>query len=185
MVLSTVAELVPRTPHGNDPSDATEDDMRWTAGSVIVLFTANCWAQENREFNDLIGVWAHNSAACSDYTNGKVDRLPDRASKTPYELIGICANGIDLLYQPVGCRTNAANVSAVSKFEVDSTCSVKDYEAEQGHFRIEVTGPNSISFHESDFTGNFSIFGDYVRCEHHYLCSERVNEIGGPTGGNR
>lgn len=185
MVLSKVVELGAQAPHGDDAPDAREDDMRWTAGLAIVLLTTNCWAQENGEFSDLIGVWAHNSAACSDYTSGKVDRLPDRASKTPYELIGICANGIDVLYQPVGCRTKASNVPGVRRIEVDSTCSVKDYEAEQGHFRIEVTGPNSISFHESDFTGNFSISGDYVRCERHYLCSERVNEIGGPAGGNR
>jgi hypothetical protein len=62
---------------------------------------------------------------------------------------------------------------------------VKDYDSEESHFRIEVSGPDSISFHEEDFTGNFSISGDYVRCERHYLCSERVNEIGGPAGGNR
>jgi hypothetical protein len=159
--------------------------MRGIAGIAVVLFSANCWAQENGEFNDLIGVWAHNKVACSDYTSGKVDRLPDRASKTPYELIGICANGMDLLYQPVGCRTKISNVPGVSRIEVDSTCSVKDYDSEEGHFRIEVTGPDSIVFHEEDFTGNFSIRGDYVRCEHHYLCGERVNEIGGPAGGNR
>ncbi len=70
--------------------------MRWRAALALVLFSTTCCAQENGEFNDLIGVWAHNSAACKDYTSGKVDRLPDRISKTPYELIGICANGIDL-----------------------------------------------------------------------------------------
>jgi hypothetical protein len=159
--------------------------MRWTAGLAIVLLSSNCWAQENGEFGDLIGVWAHNSAACSDYASGKVDRLPDRASKTPYELIGICANGIELLYQPVGCRTSASKVPGVNRVEVDSTCSVKDYDTERGHFRIEVTGPNSISFHESDFKGNFLISEDYVRCEHHYQCSERVNELSGAAGGNR
>jgi len=92
-----------------------------------------------REFKDLVGVWAHTSAACSDYTSGKVDRLPDRVSKTPYELIGICTNGVELLYQPVGCRTNASNVEGVPRVEVDSLCSVKDYAPKGGHFRIEAT----------------------------------------------
>jgi hypothetical protein len=155
--------------------------MRWIAGIAIVFFATACWAQENGEFKDLVGVWAHTSAACSDYTSGKVDRLPDRVSKTPYELIGICTNGVELLYQPVGCRTNASNVEGVPRVEVDSLCSVKDYEPQGGHFRIEVNGPNSISFHEADFTGNFSISGDYVRYERHYLCSDRVNDIDAPA----
>jgi hypothetical protein len=156
--------------------------MKWMAGIAIVLLGTACRAQESGEFNDLVGVWAHTSAACTDFTSGKVDRLPDRASKTPYELIGICANGMALLYQSVGCRTSATNAPAASGVEVDSLCSVKDYEPEGGHFRIEVNGPNSISFQETDFTGNFSISGDYVLCEHHYLCSERVNDIGAPAG---
>ncbi len=159
--------------------------MRWTFGLTFLLLSAQCWAQENGGFNDLVGVWAHNSAACKDYTSGKVDRLPDRASKTPYDLIGICANGIELLYQPVGCQTKVSNVAGASRVDVHSTCSVKDYDPEEGHFRIEVSGPDSISFHEEDFTDNFAISGDYVRCEHHYLCSERVNEIGSPAEGNR
>jgi hypothetical protein len=58
---------------------------------------------------------------------------------------------------------------------------VKDYAPKGGHFRIEVNGPNSISFHEPDFTGDFSISGDYVRCERHYLCSDRVNDIDAPA----
>jgi hypothetical protein len=159
--------------------------MKWIAGLAIVLLPSICWAQENGEFKDLVGVWAHTSAACTDYTSGKVDRLPDRVSKTEYELIGICTNGVDLLYQPVGCRTNATNVEGVPRVEVDSLCSIKDYAPEGGHFRIEVNGPNSISFHEKDFTGNFLISGDYVRCERHYLCSERVNEIDAPAEGKR
>jgi len=88
--------------------------MRWLVRVALILFSTNCWAQENGGFNDLIGVWAHNSAACRDYTSGKVDRLPDRASKTSYELIGICANGIDLLYQPVGCRTKPLASAALA-----------------------------------------------------------------------
>ena len=115
--------------------------MRWAATLALVLSCTACWAQEKGEFDSLTGVWAHNSAACRDYTSGQVDRLPDRTSKTPYELIGIYANGIDLLYLPVGCRTHASNVPGVSRVEVDSTCSVKDYDSEEGHFRIEVTGP--------------------------------------------
>jgi hypothetical protein len=113
--------------------------MRWIAGSAIVFLSTTCWAQEKGEFKDLVGVWAHTSAACSDYTSGKVDRLPDRVSKTPYELIGICTNGVELLYQPVGCRTNASNVEGVPRVEVDSLCSVKDYAPKGGHFRIEAT----------------------------------------------
>jgi hypothetical protein len=159
--------------------------MRWIAAIALMLSGAPCLAQENGEFKDLVGVWAHTRAACADYTSGKVDRLPDRASKTPYELIGICATGVDLMYEPVGCRTKAANVPGVKSVEVDARCSVKDYELENAHFHIEVEGPNSISFHESDFTGNFSIAGDYVRCEHHYLCSERVNEIEAPGESGR
>ena len=158
---------------------------RITSMTAIILLSTGCWGQENREFNELIGVWAHNDAACKEYTSGKVDKLPDRASKTPYELIGICANGLELLYQPVGCRTNASRIPDASEIEVHSSCSVKDYDSEKGHFRIEVSGPNSIAFHEPDFTGNFSISGDYVRCEHHYVCSDRVKEIGDSAGGNR
>ena len=155
--------------------------MIWIAGLAIVFLSTTCLAQEKGEFKDLVGVWAHSSAACSDYTSGKVDRLPDRVSKTPYELIGICTNGVELLYQPVGCRTNASNVEGMPRVEVDSLCSVKDYAPKGGHFRIEVNGPNSISFHEPDFTGDFSISGDYVRCERHYLCSDRVNDIDAPA----
>jgi len=157
--------------------------MKRITGIAAVLLSTACWAEENGEFNDLVGVWAHTSAACTDFSSGKVDRLPDRASKTPYELLGICANGFDLLYQPVGCRTNATQAAGASTVEVDSLCSTKDYPPQGGHFRIEVKGQNAISFHETDFnTGYFWISGDYVRCEHHYQCSERVNEIETPAG---
>jgi len=94
--------------------------MRRPVSLALVLLTTNCWAQENGQFNSLIGVWAHTSAACRDYTSGKVDRLPDRASKTTYELVGICANGIELLYQPVGCQTKASNIPGISRVDVRS-----------------------------------------------------------------
>jgi hypothetical protein len=159
--------------------------MRWIAAIAIALLGTPCWAEENGKFGNLIGVWAHTSAACADFSSGKVDKLPDRASQTPYELVGICASGVDLLYQPVGCRTHATQDAGASKVEVDSRCSVKDHEPQAGHFRIDVGGPDSISFHEDDFTGDFAIAGDYVRCERHYTCSERVNELDSPAAGGR
>jgi hypothetical protein len=159
--------------------------MRWIAGIAIALIGSPCWAQDDGKFTDLVGVWAHTAAACADFTSGKVDRLPDRASQTPYELVGICANGIDLLYQPVGCRTDATKGASGNKVDVRSNCSVKDYEPQAGTFGIDVAGPDAIAFHEDDFTGDFSIAGDYVRCERHYTCSERVNELEAPPAGGR
>ncbi len=159
--------------------------MRWIAGIAIALVGAPCWAQEHGKFTDLVGVWAHTSVACAAFSSGEVDKLPDRASQTPYELVGICADGVDLLYQPVGCRTHATKGAGGSKVEVDSLCSVKDYEPQSGHFRIAISGPDSISFREDDFTGDFSIAGNYVRCERHYTCSERVNELDAPAASGR
>jgi hypothetical protein len=159
--------------------------MRWMAGIAVALLGAPCWAQENGKFTDLVGVWAHTSAACADYSSGKVDQLPDRASQTPYELVGICANGLDLLYQPVGCQTHATKAPGGNKVDVASNCSIKDYDPQAGHFGIDVGGPDSISFHEDDFTGDFSIAGNYVRCERHYTCSERVNELAPPAASER
>jgi hypothetical protein len=69
----------------------------------------SCLAEEDEgkpgEFRYLVGVWAPSKATCDKYERGAVDRLGDRASKTRYDLLGICSDGMELLYEAMGVGT--------------------------------------------------------------------------------
>ncbi len=123
---------------------------------------------------DLQGVWAHTPADCRRDLDGEWDRGEiDRVIATSFEKIGICPNGVEILFQPQHCT--ATSVSATSSgLEVRGPCRVKGYHLD-ARFIIKRT-PFGISFNKDDFNANyFWIEGDYVRCSKSYSCTEPLN----------
>jgi hypothetical protein len=113
---------------------------------------------------DLTGIWAHSEADCK-----KFDTENPTTLKT-YELVGICNDGLDLMYQPVRCTASAA-VRRADKLHVAAVCWTKGLYQTRHSIGITIKGGDAISFNESDFDkAAFSITGDYVRCNRYYRC---------------
>ena len=113
---------------------------------------------------DLTGIWAHSSADCQLATNGALDKMSRFDSKR-YQVVGICGDGFDYLQRAFSC--GALNVSkAADVLDVETSCTLKDYDAEKKHVHIKVRDTDSLQF----LDGEFEITGDYVRCTRSYSC---------------
>lgn len=145
----------------------------WRAGAALLWFCLATGAgADPQSAKDLIGIWAHSEADCQTKLSGQLDRGDlSRPEQTPYELVGFCKSGMELLYQPVYCATQ--EIEAVrGGYRWSGTCRVKDYDPRRLQFILKSNGSNAISFDERDFDGSdFSIDGSYVRCSLTYKCA--------------
>jgi hypothetical protein len=118
------------------------------------------------------GIWAHSEADCALKTSGRLDADDvDRVTSSSYELVGICEDGIDLLYQPVNCGTSGA-VRQDDLVELSAACRIKDYVADRRErVLIKVQDPDTILFADP----KFMVFGKYVRCTRSYSCDKAWN----------
>jgi len=133
-----------------------------------------CAGEAATSLADLQGVWAHTPADCKRDLAGEWQRGEiDRVTATSYSKIGICRDGVEMLFQPQHCT--ATSVSATSSgLEVRGPCRVKGSHL-KARFTIKHT-PFGISFNMKDFdAGYFWIEGDYVRCSKSYSCTEPLN----------
>jgi hypothetical protein len=126
---------------------------------------------------ELTGLWAPSKAGCEAILSKEP---PPRSVAKHFGVIGICSNGLEMVYQPVSCSArdlgNKSNVISIA-----AACRTKDYEPIPLRIRISVKNPNVISFSEEDFdTNQFSLEGAYRRCNHTYQCVSRSN-TGGRT----
>lgn len=112
-------------------------------------------------FANLIGTWAHTAEACKIETAEGLDNVTRRQS----EMIGICGNEVDLLYEAFRCTTETVD-KVGAPMELDMACRTKDYEPEKQHVQLKSIGTNALQFS----TPNFAIKGDYVRCSQAYSC---------------
>jgi hypothetical protein len=115
---------------------------------------------------DLTGIWAHSSADCKLANSGALDKMTRFDSKQ-YQVVGICGNGFDYLQRAFSC--GALNVSkAADVLDVETSCTLKDYDPEKKHIHIKVRDADSLQFLDSEF----EIRGDYVRCARSYSCDQ-------------
>ena len=115
------------------------------------------------------GIWAHSDDDCKKKMSGALDKGDlDRVQTSSYELVGICEDGLDMLYQPVNCL--ASDIGKQEDIvEFRASCRIKDYIAdERERVFIKVEDPDHIEFTDKDFM----VFGRYVRCSRSYACEK-------------
>ena len=122
---------------------------------------------------EFTGIWAHSEADCEKKMSGALDKGDmDRVQTSSYELVGICENGLDMLYQPVNCgASQITKQEDMIKFR--AACRIKDYVSDkQDRVLLKVEGKNDILFADPDFM----VFGRYVRCSQTYTCEKAWNQ---------
>jgi formylglycine-generating enzyme required for sulfatase activity len=126
-----------------------------------------------KPLTNLTGIWAHSAADCKVKLSGRLDRPDvDRVTSSSYELVGICGDGVDMLYQPVNCGASDI-ISQGSQIQFAAACRIKDYVADRrNRVLIKVQDPDTILFADP----KFMIFGKYVRCTHAYACAKAWNK---------
>jgi hypothetical protein len=115
------------------------------------------------------GIWAHSEDDCKKKMSGALDKGDlDRVQTSSYELVGICEDGLDMLYQPVNClASDIGKQEDVVEFR--AACRIKDYVADKRErVLIKVDDPDHIEFTDKEFT----VFGRYVRCSRSYECEK-------------
>ena len=118
----------------------------------------------------LTGIWAHSEDDCQKKMSGALDKGDlDRVQTSSYELVGICEDGLDMLYQPVNCGAfDIAKREDVIEFW--AACRIKDYVADKRErVLIKADDPDHIEFTDKDFM----VFGRYVRCSRSYECENQ------------
>lgn len=143
---------------------------------ILSSFTAPAFADPtHKTLADLQGSWARSKADCHADVAGKLARGDiDRVIATSYEMIGICREGIELLFQPQHCTIQSA-VPGAGGLTLSGPCQVKG-QPNPARFTITPLPSGAIRFNEQDFAQNyFSISGDYVRCSRAYTCTEPLD----------
>jgi hypothetical protein len=103
-------------------------------------------------------------------TRGQLDHV-DRVTSSSYEIIGICADGLDLLHQAVSCGASFP-VKQDDLIEFSAACRIKDYVADRRErVLLKVQDPDTILVADTKFT----VFGKYVRCTRAYACDKSWN----------
>ena len=123
-------------------------------------------------FRDYVGVWAHSDADCQAKMSGRLDKDDvDRVTASSYELVGICADGIDMLHQPVNCGASGF-VKQEDLIEFSAACRIKDFvDDRRNRVLLKVQDADTILFADP----KFMIFGRYVRCSRQYTCDKSWN----------
>jgi hypothetical protein len=122
---------------------------------------------------ELTGIWAHSEEDCKMKMSGALDKGDlDRVQTSSYELVGICDDGLDMLYQPVNCGASDI-VKQEELIEFRAACRVKDYVADKRErVLLKVGDSDHIQFADQ----NFMVFGSYVRCSRSYSCEKSWNQ---------
>jgi hypothetical protein len=90
-------------------------------------------------------------------------------------LVGICNDGLDLMYQPVRCAASDV-VRRADKLHFAAVCWTKGLYQTRHSIGVTIKGGDAISFNEFDKV-NFSILGNYVRCNRYYRCDKQVRGL--------
>jgi hypothetical protein len=136
------------------------------SGSVAAL---EGQAESPETLKAFTGIWAHSEDDCKKKMSGALDTGDlDRVQTSSYELVGICEDGLDMLYQPVNClASDIGKQEDVVEFR--ASCRIKDYIAdERERVLIKVDDADHIEFTDKEFM----VFGKYVRCSRSYACEK-------------
>ncbi len=116
---------------------------------------------------ELSGLWAPSKAGCEAILS---DKPPSPSVGKHFGVIGICSNGLEMLYQPVSC--SARDLGRKSDIvQIAASCRIKDYDPVPLRLRISVKDQNNISFFKEDFDPSyFTLEGAYRRCNRTYQC---------------
>jgi hypothetical protein len=122
---------------------------------------------------DFTGIWAHSEADCEKKMSGALDKGDmDRVQTSSYELVGICENGLDMLYQPVNCGASEI-IKEEDMIKFRAACRIKDYVSDKPErVLLKAEGKDDILFADP----NFMVFGRYVRCSQTYTCEKAWNQ---------
>jgi hypothetical protein len=122
---------------------------------------------------DFTGIWAHSEDDCKKKMSGALDAGDlDRVQTSSYELVGICEDALDMLYQPVKCGASGI-VKQEDLIEFRAACRIKDYVADKRQrVLLKVEDADHIQFADQDFM----VFGKYVRCSRTYACEKSWNK---------
>jgi hypothetical protein len=122
---------------------------------------------------DFTGIWAHSEDDCKKKMSGGLDAGDlDRVQTSSYELVGICDDGLDMLYQPVNCGASGI-VKQHELIEFSAACRIKDYVADKRQrVLLKVEDSDHIQFADQEFM----VFGKYVRCSRSYACEKSWNK---------
>jgi hypothetical protein len=122
---------------------------------------------------DFTGIWGHSEDDCKKKMSGALDRGDlDRVQASSYELVGICDDGLDMLYQPVNCGASGI-VKQEDLIEFHAACRIKDYVADKRQrVLLKVEDADHIQFADQEFM----VFGKYVRCSRTYACEKSWNK---------
>jgi hypothetical protein len=128
---------------------------------------------EGESLKDFTGIWAHSEDDCKKKMSGALDKGDlDRVQTSSYELVGICDDGLDMLYQPVNCGASGI-VKQNDLVEFSAACRIKDYVADKRQrVLLKVQDPDTILFADQEFM----VFGRYVRCSRTYSCEKSWNK---------
>jgi len=163
------------------------DGRRALSGRLLAALTVSAvllctvWPSEGRalegnvesveSLKDLTGLWAHSEADCKTELSGALKHA-DRATGASYEFVGICADGVDMLYQPVNCGASDI-VKQGDLIEFSAACRIKDYVAKKRQrVLLKVENADRIMFADP----KFMIFGRYQRCNRAYTCEKSWNK---------
>lgn len=126
-------------------------------------------AEDRENLKAFAGIWAHSEDDCKKKMSGALDKDDvDRVQTSSYELVGICEDGLDMLYQPVNC--GASDIGKQKDvIEFRAACRIKDYVDDKAQrVLIKVEDPDHIEFIDKDFM----VLGRYVRCSRKYECEK-------------
>lgn len=139
------------------------------AGSALALEGA---VESVESLKEYAGIWAHSDADCKAKMSGRLDQDGvDRVTSSSYELVGICADGIDLLHQPVNCGASGF-VKQDDLLEFSAACRIKDFvDDTRRRVLLKVQDADTIFFADPAFM----VFGRYVRCSRQYTCEKAWN----------
>jgi hypothetical protein len=115
---------------------------------------------------DLTGIWAHSSEDCKLANSGALARMTRFDSKQ-YQVVGFCGARFEYLHEAFSCQGTDVKKSG-NDLDVETSCSLKDYDPQKKLIHIRVRNPDSLRFLDSEFEIN----GDYVRCSTTYLCNQ-------------
>ena len=143
---------------------------------LMLMLTSS--AAHAGSLKDFTGIWAPADGgavpadvACKKELASREHQNPSQ--RRPYELVGICERGIDILYQPVHCH--ASNVIGDgTSVQFDERCTTKGEYIDSFHSRIIMKGKRSIEFSRTPTQSGGGYSPDlkirYIRCNRAYSC---------------
>jgi hypothetical protein len=175
MLESTPAPMIEASASGDA---ATRINRHLRAKSIYALIFAlyfgdSAVAESLKEFT---GVWANSAAACKAHHSGRI-QSKSQVTVSGFDLIGICKDAIDYLYQPASCGVSEI-IKRSNLVEFSAACEEKGQPLDPVTVTMKVRSQNEILFGDNE---SF-MSGRYLRCSKVYQCDRANDRYWSPKG---